>query len=520
MPYTSPSLEEQRAFLLTIDKVQTKRDTKPLKRLLAIHPEEKDADKIISGGIILEAEKIAVQYRKYGQAPEGGYLYKGSQLYIDLMKKALKESKDNPLDVETKLMNLNSYYQYRRANIEEDQKANAELNSEFQPVVEHLLGQLLNMNTILTTRPNYPELMKRLEKQPEIYAKECTGRRWTKTNENHINYMQFIKLFTHPLMDKLVNDDSIGCTTELKKKQFIYSACYGALLYMMKQIEFEYAGYIYPFNNPESSYLYCFCQNTTNLKHSNDVPEVHQVNLLVDFARLLEITKNNPEAMKFLQMKKRFLGMTFDENDALAFINAVLKNLESELTKETFIWTCTKNLGNYAVQALIFAACVEVGAGVYAAGIGKDVLPFILGRFGREFMGGRVGEHVMRTFAKQLEPGLFVGAYANGLFFGLHKAKDLCYPHKDPTFRTARISKQFDAELKEELKDDRRQPTPLLLALVELPSKTVTPAVKKRIENVIIAPVRPSLPEDLDSAKDYVKEEKEVDEGERYRVAP
>jgi hypothetical protein len=155
-------------------------------------------------------------------------------------------------------------------------------------------------------------------------------------------------------------------------------------------------------------------------------------------------------------------------------------------------------------------ACVEVGAGIYAAGLGKNALPIIFGRIGRDYMGGSMGDRVMRHFAKQIEPILLPTLYTNAVWLGLHKAYSKLYPSKDPTFKNAKLSKEFDAELKKELSAKQREPSEILMALIELPSKTITPALRKRVREIIIEPVHPSLPEDLISSADYVLTEKEI----------
>ncbi|MHB1946582.1 MAG: hypothetical protein ACYCQI_00525 [Gammaproteobacteria bacterium] len=508
MPYTPPTLATQREFLRNLGPAHTKRDITRLKALLTIEEaKEQDVAKITTGGIIVEAEKIAVEYRKYCQDPIGGYLYSGSNLYKQLSTNALGITRDNPLDVETKLINTYSYYQYRKADLE-DAKEIAELDDEIRPVVDNLIRQLPNTKAVLTARPSFTELLKRFHTQPQLYDQECKER-WMTPSLEHIKFMQLIKLFTNPVMFNIVNSIK-ECQTDLAKTQFIYSACYGSLLYMMKQIEMEYAGLTV--GSPTNSNIYRFCQKTLNLEHSTDVPDVFQINLLVDFARFIEATKDTPEAMKLLKtykIKDGFFGPTYF-TDADYHLDTILDKLETHLTRESFVWSCTKSVANYAFQTVLFMACIEVGAGMYAAGVGKDVLPIIFGRIGQEFMGGAMGARVMRVFAKQIEPTLIPTIYANAMWFGLHKFNNMLYPFKDPIYRTARLSKQFDVELKKELSEKQREPSEILMALIELPSKTVTPIVRKRVKEIIIEPIHPSLPDDLSSSDDYVRQEDEI----------
>jgi len=509
MPYTPPSLALQRASLRELGPAQTKRDTRRLKDLLNIdESKEPDTAKITTGGIIVEAEKIAIEYRKYCQDPIGGYLYSGSNLYKQLSTTALGITRDNPLDVETKLIDVYSYYQYRKADLE-DAKAIAELDNEIKPVVDNLLRQLPNTKAVLTARPSYEEILKRFHTQPELYDQECKER-WVSPNPDYVKFMQLIKLFTNPVMLVIVNSIK-ECETDLAKKQFVYSACYGSLLYMMKQIEMDYAGLTV--GSPEKSNVYRFCQKTLNIEHSTDVPDIFQINLLVDFARFIEQAKATPEAMKLLKSFKIKEGSLFGPTyftDADFHLDTILAKLETHLTRESFVWSCTKSVANYAFQTVLFMACVEVGAGVYAAGLGKNALPIIFGRIGRDFMGGSMGDRVMRHFAKQIEPALLPTIYANAMWYGLYKFNSMLYPYRDPTFKTARLSKEFDSELKKELSEKQREPSEILMALIELPSKTITHAVRKRVKEIIIEPVHPSLPDDLSSSDDYVRAEEEI----------
>lgn len=512
MPYQAPELRKQRQFLTDLSKTtKSTREIKPLTDLLEIHgPEEAET---IAGGIIFEAEKIDIDYKKWLLSPTGGYLYSGSDLYVELNRDGLNNTKDNVLDAETKLIDLLAYYRHRKSLIANDEKAIAKLDKEFQPVVDTLIPQVPNLKSVLTQRPSLTAMLEKLKVQPRLYEEE-SKERWFDPNINHVKYMQILKIFTHPLMDDLVNSIDT-CKTAQDKDQFKYSAIYGALLFIMKQIELEYAGL--NVGPPTNSSLYKFCQSVLNIQHSNDIPEVIQINFLVDFANFIERALINPKIIDFLKQCKlqetsylRFWPTYF--TDAEPFLKATWGNLETLLSQESFVWSCTKSLGNYAATTLLAMTCLEIGAGIYVAGLGKGLLPIVMGRFGREFMGGKLGEKVLKMFATQIEPSFLPNVYATAIWYGGKKIKDKIFPPGNPIFKARIASKQFDMELKEEISNTDKEPADILKALIELPSTVISADVKKRVQEIIINPSS-SSEKLLITASD---EEHQFSDGEEY----
>lgn len=503
MGYSPPSLDTLHKFLRTLESTTHSERKKTIESLKA-HEKNPHRDAIL-GAIILEAEKIDLEY-KNPLIPTTLYSAKRSDLYNELQStKCLNNSVTNPLNPEEKLVYLWHYYQQRKEQLSESKevKGSLSLDAEFQPVVDHVLGQIPNLKVILSERPTLDTIMKSLQSIPQIYHRHIFKSReglFSKVTKgapsiDHIKFAKLLEFIASDHMDELLGSLK-GYKTKENRDVFKYMVCYGAILYMMKFIEKnEYTGVTSIGTNPQDSCLYALLSQTLNLSHTDDLDGKIKLIFFAEFRDFLKILQENETALKALKKSPYSypsrLGTYYATfSDADTFLKSTSKQLETIYDSESYLWSGIKWVANYAVQTILVTACLEIAAGIYTAGIGVGVLPFIFGKLGNRFMGGVLGERVARVFAAQIEPAVMTNVYANTMWFAGKQAVGTLIPSEDPLFSACETSKKFRSELHDEVTQPSKSSNPLLTAILDLPSKQISQKIKERITQMIIQPVK------------------------------
>ncbi len=328
MPYHPPTKDSINNFITNLSQYYTGSNQERLnliKLIQMVHSKTslEQSDNISLGLLVFGLEKIAKEYKYTGAKRSRRFLFStGSTLADILAEEGLGTHDENTLTPAKKLIYLAALLTYVEKNSIElpGYKNKALFISEVKSIIKANLHRSdEDIKVLLKKRPSSAILMKNFSQLPEKYHQKRAGRE---------KFIEFIKILEQECSIHHLDEAQVPLQNQLQdigNRPIGYTVRFGALVYIMSQIEEEYS-----VTSPSNSYLYQLCQQTTNIEKSSDIDPLE---ILTYYSELFSfIPKINPtqrtdcgwQDKGFREGKVFFLDMQKNLSDIMSqLINAI-----------------------------------------------------------------------------------------------------------------------------------------------------------------------------------------------------